>query len=128
MAYSEVQIIALIFAIGIIAKLVFVYFKKKQYISFVQKIYKNQWLLVIIELALAALVFYYLQMQLTFVQIVACLVLGALLTGITFGVYAKELLPKMVGVLRKRNAIKRSWLPIIIWLALAIWTLKELFF
>ncbi|MFH1585646.1 MAG: hypothetical protein ABIB79_02680 [archaeon] len=128
MAYSEVEIIAIIFAIGIIVKVLFVFQKKKSYIEWVKKMYKNPTLLVVIELAVAALVFYYLQMQMTIIQIFACLILGALLTGMTFAVYAKQLAPNMLSILKKRDAMKKAWLPILIWLVLAVWALKEVFF
>jgi hypothetical protein len=125
---TPVEIIALILAIAVIVKILVVSFSPKTWLNAVAKpLYKNPVLLVIVELLLAGVVFYYLLQELTVVQIVACTFFGALLTGMTFAVYSKETLSLAEKMLRSK-LLKKAWLPILVWLALAIWALKEIFY
>jgi hypothetical protein len=126
MAFGAIEIIALIFAILVIVKLVVVSFSPKSWLNFAKKLYSAGTILFIVELILAAVVFYYLFQVLTLVQIVAAITLGALLTGMSFALYGKETLAWGTKLLNK-GLLKKAWLPILIWLALAVWTLIELF-
>jgi len=81
----------------------------------------------IVELILAAILFYYLLIELTIVQIFAAILVGAFLTGMTFAIYHKEAMDFGSKLLKGKTLLKRAWLPILIWLALTIWTLAELF-
>lgn len=126
MNFTSIEILALIFAVAVIIKLVIVSLSPKGWKGFVKSLYGNPTLLAVFELILAGIVFYYLIQELSLVQIFACLVLGALLTGMTFAVYGKELMPVFQKMLNG-NILKKAWLPILVWLALAIWVLKEIF-
>ncbi len=126
MAFTTIEIIALIFVILGLLKIIIVFFSAKSWMNFAKGIYKNPVLLFIVELVLAAIVFYYLLQSFTIVQIMACVVFGALLTGLTFAVYAKELMPAFTKVF-KAGIVKKAWLPLIIWVILLIWTLTAIF-
>lgn len=126
MALGTIEIIVLIFVILGLLKLIIVLFSPKSWLGFVKGLYKNPTLLFIIELVLAIIVFYFLLLEMGLVQIMAGVVLGALLTGMGFALFAKDMMPAMTKVF-KAGILKRCWLPIIIWLVLFIWTLTALF-
>lgn len=126
MAFGAIEIIALIFAVLVIVKLAVVSFSPKSWLGVAKSLYKAPWVLFIVELILAAIVFYYLLQQLTIVQIVAAVTLGALLTGMSFAIYGKETIAWGTKLLNS-NTLKKLWLPILIWLGIAVWTLVALF-
>ncbi len=126
MTFTSVEIVALIFAIVVLLKLFIVLVSRESWISFVKGIYKNPFLLVLVELILTVFVFYYLLQELTIIQIMACVLLGALLTGMSLASYSKEFIPAATKML-KTNILKRAWLLIILWLVLTVWVLVELF-
>ncbi len=127
MVFGAIEIIALIFAILIIVKLLFVLFSPKSWFNFAKKIYGSPRVLVIVELILVLIIFYYLLQSLSIVQIMAAVVLGALLTGMGFAVYAKETMAWSNKLMKQKGLLKKAWLPVLIWLILVIWTLIALF-
>lgn len=127
MAFSVVEWFVLVFAIGVLIKLLICAFNPKGWLKFAKSIYKSPSVLFVVELILAAILLYYLLMELTIIQIFATISLGALLTGMTFAIYNKEAMDFAGKFLKGKSLLKRAWLPILIWLALAIWVLIELF-
>ena len=127
MALSPIEIIALIFVLGGLVKIIAIMTSRKAWTDFVKGMYRSPGALLFVEVVLAAIVLYYLLQELNIVQITASLTLGALLTGIVFAVYKKEVLPPMLGILKK-DSLKKSWLPILIWFILMVWTLIEIFY
>lgn len=127
MAFTVIGWFVLVFSILAIVKLVVVSFKPKSWLKIVEPLYKAHIMLFIVELILAAVLLYYLLMDLTIIQIFGGIVLGALLTGMTFAIYGKETLEWGRKLLKEKTMIKRAWLPILIWLALSIWALTSLF-
>ena len=120
MAFSSFEILVLIFAIVTFVKLTVILVNAKAWMSFVKKLYSKPNALMFVELILATIVIYYLLWELTIVQIMACVVLGALLTGMTFAAYAKEILP-MVQKMLKSGVLRKAWLPLLVWMALIVW-------
>ncbi len=116
----------LVLSVLIIVKILFVAFNAKGWLSFGKRLYSSPIVLVLAEAILAAVLFYYLLMQITIVQIMASLGLGALLTGIVFAVYPKETMAWAGKFLKRKTILDRAWLPIILWLALAVWALSAL--
>lgn len=127
MTFTVIEWFAFVFAIGIIVKLVFVAFNPKGWVNFAKGIYNSPAILVLVELILALVLFYYLLMELTIVQVFAALTLGALLTGLSFAIVGKETINMAGKLMKQKQTLKHFWLPILIWLALAIWTLAALF-
>lgn len=127
MAFNAIEIIALVFVLTGLVKILIILVKRNSWASFVKSIYSKPNVLMLVELVLAGIVLYYLsQSGLTIVQIMACVVLGALLTGMTFAAYGKELISPMIKLL-KTNAWKKAWIPILVWIILMVWTLGKLF-
>lgn len=127
MTFNAIEIAALVIVVLSLIKVIIVVFNARAWAKVVKFLYGNATMTFIVELILAAVLFYYLIQQLTIVQIMAVIALGALLTGMTFAVYGKETVAWASKLLNTRTLLKRAWLPILIWLALVIWALVELF-
>jgi len=127
MTFGAVGNIVFIFSVLVLVKLLFVLFKPKGWMDVSKQLYNSPAILALIELILAAIVFYYLLMELTIVQIMAGVVLGALLTGLSFASYGKEALAFGTKIMKDKNMWKKAWLPAVIWLVLAVWALYALF-
>jgi uncharacterized protein YjeT (DUF2065 family) len=125
---NSLETIAFIFVLAGLIKILFLLIFPKSWKNFVRNLYKKPNLLLGIELVLTVIIFYYLIQYLTIIQIIGGVVLGALLTGMTFAVYGKEIMPLFTKIFTKRDLFKKAWLPILLWLILIIWVLKFLFF
>ena len=127
MVLDALGIIVLVFIVIGVIKLLFLLFSPGSWFRFSKKLYSSPATLVIIELTLAAIVFYYLLQTLTIVQIMGGVVLGALLTGLSFAVYSKEVMVMAEKIFKQKNMFRKTWIIWVIWLALFAWTLNALF-
>ena len=127
MAFTPVEIIALVLSIAIIVKLVFVFAAPKGYLTFAKTIWKYKIVMTLVYLALGGLIGYYLLQELTIVQIMATTALVACLIGIGFTPHVDMLLKVMGKKFTVTQMIKDHWLYILIWLAAAGWVLYALF-
>lgn len=127
MTFTVVEWFVLVFIVIGIIKTFTVIFNPKSWMKVVRFLYGNGVVLFIVELILAAVLFYSLIQQFTIVQIMAVIVLGALLTGMSFALYNKETISWADKILKVKTLFGRAWIPILIWLALMIWALVELF-
>jgi len=93
MVWGALQIAALILSVLIIVKFLVLAVKPKAWAKLAKNLYSKPLILGLVELVLAAALFYYLLMELTIIQIMAAVTLGALLTGLSFAAFGKELLP-----------------------------------
>lgn len=127
MAFNALEIAALVLVIIGLIKLLVLSFNAKAWMKVIRFLYSNSAVLFIVELILAGFLFYYLIQQFTIVQMMAVIALGALLTGMTFATYGKETIVWADKIIMAKSLLRKAWFPIIIWLALIIWTLFELF-
>ena len=93
----------------------------------VRKIYGKPGVLTIVSLLLGSLVLYYLIQEITIVQILAVMMFLMLLMLVSVSIYSQEFLAMADTIYRDGNILKKSWLPLVIWIALILWGLKELF-
>ncbi len=126
MAYSVVEWFVLIFVIIAAIKLLFLLFSPKSWMNFAKKLYSSPIVLFIVELILAVVLFYYLLMEVGIVTLMAGVVLGALLTGMSFALYGKDAVAFGKKIMTK-GMLKKLWLPFIIWIVLIVWTFIGLF-
>lgn len=126
MAFTVIEWFVLVFLILGIIKLLFLVFNAKAWSNFAKKLYSNGTVLFLVELVLAAVLFYYMLQSMTIVMILAGVVLGALLTGMSFALYPKEVMTLASKIMGK-GMWKKIWLPVIIWLVLFVWGLVALF-
>ena len=129
MAFGTLQIAVLILTVLIVIKFLVLAIKPKAWLKLAKNLYKKPLILVVVELVLAAVLFYYLLMQITIVQIMAAVALGALLTGLSFAVLGKELLPFISKIMRNRSILwsPRIWFVWLIWLTLIGWAVYTMF-
>jgi len=123
---TPVQNIALVFIIFAVVKILVIAIKPKNWGKVVKGVYKNPGLFLVVDIVLAAIVLYYLLMEITIIQILAAIALGALLTAMSFAVATKEVVP-LVNKMLTKDILKRAWLPLIVWIILIIWGLVALF-
>ena len=122
-----VGIFALIVLIAIAIKILVVLISPKSWLNLVGKIWKLPILTMIVSLILSGIVLYYLLQEISIVQIFGVLLFIALISAATMAVYIKEVLPFVQKMLKDRSFLRKAWLPILIWIILIIWALKELF-
>lgn len=121
---TPIEIIALVVIVLSVLKIVLI---RKVWIKVVRKLYSAPKVLLLVELALAAIVLYYLlQAGFSIVEILAVVAFGALLTGIGFAAFGRETV-SWAGKVLKKDIWKKAWLPILVWLALIVWGALELF-
>jgi len=129
MIFGALQIAVLLLAILIVIKFLVLAIKPKAWLNFVKSLYNNPLITGLVELILAVILFYYLLMQLTIIQIMAAVALGALLTALSFAVFGKEMLPFAGKLIRNKRILwsPRAWFVWLIWLILIGWALYTLF-
>lgn len=128
MALSAVDIIALVFILLAAIKLLYLLIDPKKWYGVISGIYKKPKAAFIIYLILAIVVLVYLLQEITIVQIIAVAALVGLLTGMGISLYFRDFL----GILKKiysdkGSLLRKNWVPIIIWLAIFVWALVEIF-
>jgi hypothetical protein len=117
---AAIEIFAWVLIVLSAIKLSCIFVKPSAWLKLVKKLYSTP-VTAFVQLVLAGVVLYYLlQSGLTIVQILAVVLFGALLTGMTFAVYRKETISWASGILKK-GILKKAWIPTIIWLALIVW-------
>jgi hypothetical protein len=124
---SPLETIVFIFIAIALIKIVVILLNKKSWLSVSQKVYKNSKASGPISLILAAIVFYYILQELTIIQIMAVVTFTTLLIAFAFLSYSKDL--HQIG----KKILSKKFTPgmifyILIWLALILWALYELFF
>ncbi|MBU0957991.1 MAG: hypothetical protein KKF56_04240 [Nanoarchaeota archaeon] len=127
MAFTTVEIFALIIAIVSAIKILVIIWNPGKWIDGVKKLYVNPVVTSVVSLILAGVVLYYLLAEVTIVQIFAVLLFVALLAGSSLAVYSNEFFG-LASKMMKGDVLKRAWLPILIWVGLIVWVLKVLLF
>lgn len=124
---TSIEIMALIVAVLAAIKLLVILINPKSWMAVVKAVYGNPAATTIISLILAGLALKYLLVELTIVQIFAVMLFFMFLMAIGFSAYSKDALTWANRLLADRNAMKKSLLPILIWLVLVVWVFYALF-
>jgi hypothetical protein len=123
MALTAVEIIALVFAVLALVKIIVIIFNKDWwYEKVVKNVYTGNEKISVVLLILGLVVFYYLVRAMSIVEIFAVMAFTGILIGIGFFTYSKEVL----SLAKKVYAKKLSgwmWVYIVIWVALSVWVL-----
>ena len=126
-----VEWMAVIVAIAVVIKLLVLLVKPSAWMKIaIKPVYSlHPVLLMIVGLVLAGGSLYYLlDSGITIVQIFAVMFFIAMAAMMGIAVYAKEIFSLANKMLKTKQFLRKAWLAIIVWLVLAIWALKELFF
>lgn len=123
MGWSALEIIAVVFAVLIIVKVMLVLFARSSLLSVRKFLYKSPRVMSLISLALCLLVFYYLIQEISLVQLFAAVIFTSLLIGAMLSLYSKEMIEFSNKIL-KRKLIPEMWVYYLVWLLLSIVVLK----
>ena len=128
MAFTSIEIIALVLLILAAVKMVVLLIKPKAWMDFAKGFWKNKIVFKLVALILAAVVFYYLIQVFTIVQIFAVMAFVGLLLAIGLADPIKRIIPIYEKQIKSGTLWKENWLYTLIWLALMVWVVIELFF
>lgn len=124
---TPIQIMALLVAVLGAIKMIVVFLSPKAWLNKVVKpIYKTPMVASLAGLIIAGVSLYYLNQELTIIQIFAVLLFFMGLMMMSFAAVSKEMTKLAENVLRK-DGLMRFWLPILVWLLLLIWVFYALF-
>lgn len=107
---TPVEIIAVIFAIAVLVEFLFVLMKPKSVVKLIEAIYPNKLFMSAWILILAAVVGYYLLLELTVEQIFAGALFGMMIYGLILVQYPKEWLTFSKVVLDNKQKAMLPWL------------------
>jgi len=122
---TPIEILATIFAVFVIVKLVVVSVKPGLWMKWAKGMLKNELLITLIYFVLAVIIGYYIFAEMTVVQVAAVTLWVSMLIGIGFVPYSKILLKTSDELLSV--GISKGWLSMLIWAVLAIWVLYVVF-
>ena len=129
MTFTSVEIIALILIVFSAIKIIVLLISPISWMNFAKGIYKNPKLMQFIAFILAAVVLYYLvDAGITIVQIFAVTAFVAFLVLMGLATEFDHFIKKSQAMIKKGTLWKQYWLYSLIWVALLIWGIKELFF
>ena len=122
---SIVEIFALIFALAILTKLIIIFIDPTKWMKISDSLLKRTSLITASYLILAILTGFYVIQEVGLVNTAAVMLFTSMLIALTFIPYSEILLKSRNQLIKL--SIDRSWLSIIIWIALALATLYALF-
>ena len=127
MALSVVEWFVAIIAVAVLVKVVLFNLNPKKWIDYWMKYTKNITAFRLVYLAVFFVLSYYLLQEITYVQFFAGMIAGMFLYAHTMMHYP-EVLKKYAKNFRNRSDLKKLLLDWIIWIALSVLVLRELFF
>jgi len=127
MISTPIELIAFILIAISLIKIVTIAIKPMAwYNSVVKPLFSNPRATQTISFLLAALVLYYLLIELSIVQILAAVFFMALLMLGGMVSFAKPFIDDAEKIYRGRNILRKYWLYTLIWVILLLWGLKEI--
>jgi magnesium-transporting ATPase (P-type) len=125
---TPIEILATIFAIMVLVKLLFVALNPKLWMKGVESIVSNYAFTTIVYVLLAIIVGYFIFQGLNIVQVAAVMLFTSILMGLTLAPYSKEFLTMGKELTGTRSGVfRRAWLAVVIWAVIAVWTLYAVF-
>lgn len=124
---STVEKMALIVVALAGIKLLVILINPKAWVKVIKTIYSAPALMTLISLVLAGLTLNYLLEELTIVQIFGSMLFFMFLMMVGVSAYHKEVISWTESLLKKKDAMRRAWLSIIVWVVLLIWVFYSLF-
>ena len=125
---TPIEILATIFAIFVLVKLLIIAINPKLWMKVAEAILSNYILTTAVYLILAVIVGYYIFASLNIVQVAAAMLLTSVLMGLGVVPYSKTMLKVAKEMLGTRSDVfRKAWLAILIWLAIAVWVLYTVF-
>lgn len=122
---SAIEVIAGLFALFVLAKVITIMIKKKAWFNTMVKPALKRVEMSIVFLLIAAVIFYFLIQTLTIVEIFAVLAFCSFFIFLGLIVYSKDMLAFAKEIYGKKFNIW-MWVQLILWAALSIWVLWEI--
>ena len=125
---SAIEIIAIIFALFILLKISIVLINPHGWFKVSDSIFRNTILVTIVYLIIAVIVGYYIFHSFSITQVAAVMLFSSILIGLGLLPFSETLLTirdEMRG--SKSDILRKTWLTLLIWTAIALWTLYEVF-
>ena len=124
---TPIEIIALVFIVFVLIKLVVIWNNPLNWKPVVTAVYGKPAVTIVVALALGVIILRYLLVELTIVQIFASMTFMMALMAVQFALFGKELTELSDKYFEDRAMLKKAWLSIILWLLLIAWVLYEIF-
>ena len=124
---TPIEIIALIFIIFALVKLVVIFINPMSWKSVVKKIYVKPVVTTAVGLVGMAVILRYLLEELTIVQIFASMTFMMALMMIQFSALGHEIVEMSDKFFNDRDILKKVWLSLALWIVLMGWVLYEIF-
>lgn len=124
---NSLEWIVVVFAVFTFIKIVVLIVDRKSWWPVARAIYVNRTVSGIIFVLLAALIFYYLSLELSIVQIMACAAFVSLLMGVGFLQYSDYFLKDAKKIIEQKFTFW-TWLYILVWVFLFALALYQIFY
>jgi hypothetical protein len=125
---NQIEVLALIFIIVGLIKLIVLAYNPRKWMNFAEKIWKRPKTMQSICFVLALVIFFYLtENGITIVQILAIAFFTVMFMAIAIAPEVEELIQKYDARIKRGNLWKQYWLYTLLWLVLLLWGLKEIF-
>ena len=122
---TTLEILATIFAILILVKIITVVINLQAWMKLVKPIYMNGAVSTVVSLILAGVTGYYVFATLSIIEVGAVMLFLVFLLGIGIFPYGNSLFK--LGDELLKHGIKKAWLSLAIWVAFALWILYSVF-
>jgi len=118
---TSIEVLATIFAVLVLVKMAFIRTNPKAWMNFAQPILRNSVVALVVYLALAAVVGYFIFSSMTIVQVGAVMLFTSLLMGVGLAPYSQLILK--VGEEILTVGLGKAWLSMLIWTGISLWVL-----
>jgi hypothetical protein len=124
---TAIETIALVIVAVSILKLIVLAINPRAWFNTAGKLVSSGWFSRIVLLVLLAIVLKYLLQYLSIVEIYAASAFTIIFFWLSMAPYKQKIYDAVMGEMHTKNIWRRSWLIIVIWLALTLWVVKEIF-
>ncbi|MCK5178520.1 MAG: hypothetical protein KAR32_03245 [Candidatus Omnitrophica bacterium] len=124
---TPVKIIALVFIVFALVKLLVICIDPASWKSVIKTIYTKPIYTTVFSLIAALVILKFFLQEMTIVQVFASMTFMMALMMAQFAVLGKEIIELSERFFSDRSIMKKLWLPISIWIALIAWALYEIF-
>jgi hypothetical protein len=125
---SAIEIIAVIFAIFILLKISIVLINPTGWSKLADAIIRNSIITTIVYIFIAIVVGYFIFRTFSIVQVAAIMLFSSILIGLGLIPFSETFLSIRDEMMVSRsNILRKTWLTLLIWIAIALWTLYEVF-
>lgn len=122
---SSLEILATIFAVIVLVKLIFLSLSPRLWMRTVGAMLNYPVATTLIYLVLAGIVGYYVLSNIAIIQIAAVMLFTSLLGGIGLAPYSRVMLRLGEEILNE--GVSKAWLSMLIWILVATWVLYTVF-